>query len=95
MGKRRTKKDKIIAQLRRQVIQEQLGTKVNEVKLDDTEEKRVVKKKKILTSAAANISDLNSLFSYDPVLIKKDLLRTVVFAGFAFIIEFGLYILWR
>lgn len=91
MTRRRTKKDKIIAQLRRQVNNKasvvDLTTSVDEESSEDREKPRV----KVNKSPSLQKSS-SSLFSYDPAFIRKDLIRTVILASIAFGIEIGLYI---
>jgi len=90
MARRRTKKDKIIAQLRRQV---QNSDQTSEATYSLSE----------LPASPSSISSLPSssmgkdqdtflsLFAYDPAFIQKDLLRTAALTFIAFTIEFCLY----
>lgn len=94
MAKRRTKKDKLIAQLRRQVNQQQYETP-EDVFSYEPEMKKGKRKQKRIEELKKSNSAISSLFSYDPTLIRKDLLRTVVLSALAFAIEFGLYFIWR
>jgi hypothetical protein len=87
MSKRRTKKDKIIAQLRRQVT-----TPSESIQSDASAEEYKYTPEKILKKENLQIKknqdyDSASLFSYDPSLIKADILRTVIFSAIAFSIE--------
>lgn len=89
MAKRRTKKNKIIAQLRRQMV-----SKVKQ-ETQETYQYRPAQAKHPFkvnpTSMKQSRETFDSLFAYDPKLIRKDLLRTVLFACLAFAIEFGIY----
>lgn len=89
MAKRRTRKDKIIAQLRRQV-----GNKTSPTPGESESKQKAIQQKQIRSNEALR-QDFVSLFSYDPTFIRKDLVRTVIWASVAFGIEIGLYLLWR
>jgi hypothetical protein len=97
MAKRRTKKDKIIAQLRRQV-----KTKTKEAlskpavsAVEESAVNRVETQQEKGMETSTGRQESYSLFSYDPALIRRDLLRTLLWASVAFGIEIGLYIIWR
>jgi len=89
MAKRRTKKDKIIAKLRRQaqsnIIPKTQKLSYPSAKISNKSAQKIQHNKKEEKS-------LDDLFFYDPQLIRKDLLRTVMLVAFIFIIEFGLYL---
>lgn len=76
--KRRTKQQKIIARLKRQLKQKS-ALKVEEKKIEKIIEKR------------ASRSNKTQLFSYDPNLIKKDLIKTtalsLLFLAIIFLIQ--------
>ena len=87
---RRTKKDKLIAQLRRQV---QLGGSDPEpsYSLPVSANKPRDFATPSLSVSTDTAGDFLSLFSYDPAFIKKDLIRTAILTVLAFFVEFGLY----
>ena len=91
MARRRTRKDKIIAQLRRQVS----PSKETDNSSSNSEEitynfEKIPQEIKSPDRSEEN-EDKASLFSYDPSLIRKDLLKTAIFAAIAFSIEIFLY----
>jgi hypothetical protein len=97
MTKRRTKKDKIIAQLRRQLKTNNKDTfpRPDVLAVEESVVDRVeTQQEKDIESYTAR-QESYSLFSYDSALIRKDLLRTLLWASVAFGIEIGLYIIWR
>ena len=94
MARRRTRKDKIIAQLRRQVDHQQTDEDI-ELSYKLSSDKTVQKKPQPTTKINKASSDSSSLFSYNPKLIKKDLLRTAFLVIFAFFIEIGLFFFWK
>ena len=93
MGQRRTRKDKIIAQLRRKVR--------NVPALNNTTEFEPISvgvpapQKASEPKPTPSLQGFLSLFSYDPLLIRKDLLKTLRWAFFAFLLEIGLYFFLR
>jgi hypothetical protein len=95
MAKRRTKKDKIIAQLRREVRTRVPTADLTTLKAEESDNLQVEAKQAKVTKSSSAAKESYSLFSYDPMLIRKDLLRTLVWASIAFLIEIGLYIMWR
>lgn len=92
MARRRTRKDKIIAQLRRQVspTMGEVDSAADLVEVSYSPEKKISKKKS--SGQVKQTDDLVSLFSYDPALIRKDLLRTAIFSIIAFIVLIFLYL---
>ncbi|MFC1711494.1 hypothetical protein ACFLZ1_02805 [Patescibacteria group bacterium] len=99
--KRRTKQQKIIAKLKRQ-IQE---TQRREKSQTSFSQKTTTKKGQTKTSQLENINKIvnikktayeisetkSSLFSYDPILIKKSLTKTLVLSLVFFALIFSLY----
>ncbi len=92
MARRRTKKDKIIAQLRRQVHQTSPISKSYALTETSLPVEQISSRPS--TSMGKTPDTFLSLFSYDPTFIKKDLFRTAILTILAFSIEFGLYF-WR
>lgn len=89
MAKRRTRRDKIIASLRRQIRQGDKSDVATSSLLVDSPQKTQV------PGQMPNLADEASLFNYDQALIRKDLTRTLIWAGMAFGLELGLYFLLR
>lgn len=92
MAKRRTKKDKIIAQLRREVQTNSLDSETVYSYDMSFSKKKTSKSRKISES---NATRLSKLFSYNPNLIRKDLVRTVFLSTLALAIELGLFLYLR
>ena len=92
---RRTRSQKIIASLRRQVEEKQTKTSVLEAKITNSKKKEIkhtfrydepVKLKTSKKTVKKKVEKEASLYNYDPSLIKKDLLKTVYLAVLFFII---------
>ncbi len=87
MSKKRTREQKIIARLRRQLssrtpvhetkIFEPSITKVEEPLIEATAPKEIV-----YHETKKNLNKNILTFAYDPKLIKRDLVKTVVLSGF-------------
>ncbi|OGY18010.1 MAG: hypothetical protein A3F04_01930 [Candidatus Chisholmbacteria bacterium RIFCSPHIGHO2_12_FULL_49_9] len=91
MAGRRTKKDKIIAQLRRQVQHTEPPSEA-EYSLPGVSQKVSPPLVSPSLPVSSGVSgDFLSLFSYDPAFIRKDLVRTSILTLLAFSTEFGLY----
>ncbi len=88
MAKRRTKKDKIIAQLRREVQTSSLDSESVYSYDKSFSKKKTSKSQKISENKTTRLS---KLFSYNPDLIRKDLVRTVFLSILALAIELGLF----
>jgi hypothetical protein len=93
MGKKRkTKQEKIILQLKRQLAQQAKKTKSPSIKFEPSQEAiskpQNFKSKKVLPIKKPDIS----VFSFDPKLIKKDLLKTAVLSLIIFSLEIVLYL---
>lgn len=95
MAKRRTKKDKIIAQLRRQVHNKVPFSDSSVSVVEQISKNQPSPKIKINQESNSLKPGYSSLFSYDPAFIRKDLVRTLIWASLAFGIEIGLYFLQR
>ena len=78
--KRRTRSQKIIASLRRQVGKKQLKIKT------PVSYNEPIKSKTAQKAAKKKVEKQASLYNYDPSLIKKDLLKTVYLAVLFFVI---------
>ena len=92
MKKRRTRKDKIIAQLRRKIIPPtQIGSETSFSYKESGQDKGKSLELKNLSDSLHKEEDFLSLFSYDPSLIQKDLVKTVILSIIAFITLFVLY----
>ncbi|MCH7951279.1 hypothetical protein IH980_00890 [Patescibacteria group bacterium] len=95
MAKWRTRKDKIIAQLRRQAReQSSKRTSASSRTRSSSRDQFLAQQRKTLRSDSSQ-TDFLSLFSYDPRLIRKDLVRTAIWASMAFSVEIGLYFFLR
>lgn len=92
MGKRRTRKDKIIAQLRRKVGKAGNPDSPETVNFSYPKpDQKIIKTKAKFSDAPVKYADdYATLFSYDPKLINKDLLKTSVISILFFALEFGL-----
>ncbi len=91
MARRRTKKDKIIAGLRRQVVSKQSTSQ------DKQPENTVVylrRQKKVNRQPLQTASE-TSLYSYDPAFLRKDLAKTVLLSIVSFGVIFVLYYVLR
>jgi len=89
--KRRTRSQKIIAGLRRQVGEKQAKTPVSEAKITNNQNKEnkhtfsydeTIKSKTVKKKVKKQVS----LYNYNPSLIKKDLFKTVYLALFIFLL---------
>lgn len=92
MAKRRTKKDKIIAQLRREVQTNSYDSESVYSFDKSFSNKKTSKSQKFSENKSTRLS---KLFSYDPNLIRKDLVRTVFLSILALMIELGLFLYLR
>ena len=93
--KRRTRSQKIIADLRRQVGKKQTKTSVLEPKITNDKKRgnkhtfsydEPIKSKAADKTVKKKMEKEASLYSYDPSLIKKDLLKTIYLALFIFLL---------
>lgn len=90
MAKRRTKKDKIIARLRRQAKIRKKSQELKKQRKAPKTGSANLKKTKKRTAKEADVP--SDLFSYNPKLIARDLKRTLFWSLIAFAIEIGLYL---
>lgn len=92
MAKRRTKKDKIIAKLRREVKSRAAPSPEKSTKKEKVENSKIILEPQSFLSPKE--VDYNSLFPYDYWLLKKDLAKTVVIsiAFFAIIIGINIFL---
>ncbi len=95
MAKRRTKKDKIIAQLRREVTNRKQNAEVEYSLEGASKDDSKTSSGKTLKKIYSKTYDLGSLFSYDSRLIRSDLVKTSILSLIAFAIIIGLSIAWR
>ncbi len=91
MAGRRTKKDKIIAALRRQVQHTEPPSEAEYSLPGVSQEVSPPLASSSLPVSAGVSGDFLSLFSYDPAFIRKDLVRTSILTLLAFSTEFVLY----
>lgn len=93
MGKKRkTRQEKIILQLKRQLATQTRKPTTPSIKFEPSQE-AISKPKKVEPEKASPIkkSDI-SIFSFNPKLIKKDLLKTGVLSLIIFSLEIVLYL---
>ena len=93
MGQRRTRKDKIIAQLRRKV--RSVPALSDTVEIESMSVGMPEPQQASEPKPTPSLQGFLSLFSYDPLLIRKDLLKTLRWAFLAFMLEIGLYFFLR
>lgn len=90
--KRKTRQQKIIAQLRRQLAQQQLKKETLNLKISSRQEAISYRP----NSQPPHNSHLekanNPVFSYDPNLIKKDILKTIFLSLGIIGLQFMLYL---
>ena len=90
--KRKTRQQKIILQLKRQLAQERKKVvspnKKKEARQGAVSFRPQVQLKKLTKEKKTDVS----IFSYDPRLIKKDLVKTALLAAIALSLEFVLYL---
>jgi hypothetical protein len=93
--KRKTKREKIIIQLRRELAKQKQKTITPSIKSEVSQEaisKQVrIKPKQPKTSKKADVS----IFFYDPRLVKRDLAKTLILASIAISLEVVLYLYLR
>ncbi len=93
--KRKTKREKIIIQLRRELARQKQKTITPSTKSEVSQEaisKQVqIKPKKPKPIKKADIS----IFFYDPRLVKRDLAKTLILASIAISLEVVLYLYLR
>jgi preprotein translocase subunit SecF len=96
--KRRTKQEKIIARLKRQIKTTQQKT----AEVSEPDQKPKIATKATQTSEVAGLTqpkqlkkqaDKSSLYFYDPRLIKKSLIKTIFLSLFFFSLIITLYLL--
>lgn len=89
--KRKTKREKIITQLRRELERQRRKTAVSSIKTKARQE-AISKQPQAEPKEPQKLkkSDI-SIFSYDPKLVKKDLTKTLILALVAISLEVVLY----
>ena len=90
--KRKTRQEKIILQLKRELARRQIKPIVNNQKIEPRQEAILAKPKKNFLKLNKEKKTDASILSYDSSLIKKDLIKTLVLAIFALSLEFVLYL---
>ncbi len=96
MGKKRkTRREKIIIQLRRELARQKQKTPAPSTKSKVSQE-AISKKVKIVPSKPKVEKKADtSIFFYDPRLVRKDLAKTLILAGIAISLEVVLYLYLR
>jgi hypothetical protein len=90
--KRKTRKEKIILQLKRELAKERKKTISSNRKIEARQGAISTQTKKQPKKPSQEKKTDISIFSYDPRLIKKDLLKTAFLAAIALSLEFVLYL---
>lgn len=93
MGKKRkTRREKIILQLKRQLAYQAEKTIPPSIKFEPSQE-AIPKPEKIEPEKIPTIKKFDiSILSFDPKLIRKDLLKTTILSLIVFILEIVLYL---
>ena len=90
--KRKTRQEKIILQLKRELARQEPQSSSASIEPEPRQgsksPKLKPKAKKIIQEKKSN----DSIFSYDPRLIRKDLLKTLILTLIAFSLQFVLYL---
>ena len=83
--KRKTREQKIILQLKRQLAQKNRGSEPRQEAIKTELKPKVIKKTSVKNRA-------ESILSYHPSLIKKDLIKTLILTTLILSLEFMLYL---
>ncbi|MGB9911376.1 MAG: hypothetical protein ACPLKP_02095 [Microgenomates group bacterium] len=89
--KRKTRQQKIILSLKRQLVKQQV-TPLKEKKVTPHQEEISFSKNKKLPEIKSKEENDNSIFFYDPSLVKKDLFKTLVISLAIFSLQIVLYL---
>ncbi len=93
MGKKRkTRQEKIILQLKRKLAAQNLKAASLSTKFQSRQEAISYRSSSQVEAESSSKKLNNTIFSYDPRLVKKDLLKTVILALAIISLQFVLYL---
>ncbi|MFC1727629.1 hypothetical protein ACFL0Y_03850 [Patescibacteria group bacterium] len=90
--KRKTRQEKIIAQLKRELTLKSENASPGTMKSKPRQEPISSEPKSQVSPIASKEKVDDSILSFDPRLIKKDLLKTIILSLIALSLEFMLYL---
>lgn len=93
MGKKRkTRQEKIILKLKRQLAQQKTKTTLPSTKFQPRQEAISYRPSSRAEAELSLEKPNNAIFSYDPKLVKKDILKTIILTLAIFSLELVLYL---